>query len=165
MMGAGKTAVGKRLAQRLGLPFRDADEEIEAAAQMTIPEIFRPMARPSSATRNGASSRRLLEQSGQIVLATGGGAFMNEDTRLTVARNAVSVWLNAEFEVLMRRVRRKSNRPLLKTQDPEGTLRALIEKRAPIYGLADITVMSRDVAHDVVLEDVVAALGRHLGKE
>jgi shikimate kinase len=165
MMGAGKTAVGKRLAARLGLPFRDADAEIEAAAQKTIPEIFDADGEPFFRDKERRVIARLLEESGQIVLATGGGAFMNEDTRRTVKERAVSIWLKADADVLMRRVRRKANRPLLKTPDPDATLRHLIALRDPVYATADITVASRDVAHDLVLQDVLDALAAHVTEE
>jgi shikimate kinase len=162
MMGAGKTAVGKRLAQRLGFTFRDADQEIEVAAQKTISEIFQTDGEAFFRDKERRIIARLLAEDDRLVLATGGGAFMNEETRHTIKERGVSIWLKAEFDVLMRRVRRKANRPLLQTADPEGTLRALIAKREPIYAAADITVLSRDVAHDAVLEDVVDALEAHL---
>jgi shikimate kinase len=162
MMGAGKTAVGKRLAQRLGFTFRDADQEIEVAAQKTISEIFQTDGEAFFRDKERRIIARLLAEDDRLVLATGGGAFMNEETRQTIKERGVSIWLKAEFDVLMRRVRRKANRPLLQTADPEGTLRALIAKREPIYAAADITVLSRDVAHDAVLEDVVDALEAHL---
>jgi shikimate kinase len=162
MMGAGKTAVGKRLAQRLGFTFRDADQEIEAAAQKTIPEIFETDGEAFFRDKERRVIARLLADDDRLVLATGGGAFMNEETRSTIRQRGISIWLKAEIEVLMRRVRRKSNRPLLQTPDPEGTLRALVARREPIYAEADITVLSRDIAHDAVLDDVIAALEAHL---
>jgi shikimate kinase len=162
MMGAGKTAVGKRLAQRLGFTFRDADQEIEAAAQKTIPEIFETDGEVFFRDKERRIIARLLGENDRLVLATGGGAFMNEETRRMIKDRGVSIWLKAELDVLMRRVRRKANRPLLQTSDPEGTLRTLIAKRGPTYAEADITVLSRDVAHDNVLEEVLAALEAHL---
>jgi len=162
MMGAGKTAVGKRLAARLGLDFRDADAEIESAAQKTIPEIFQTDGEAFFRDKERRVIARLLGGPRGLVLATGGGAFMNEETRATIRATGVSVWLKAEFDVLMRRVRRKANRPLLKTADPEATLTALLAAREPVYGTADIVVTSRDVAHEIVLEDVLAALEAHL---
>lgn len=157
MMGAGKSSVGRRLASRLDLPFFDADTEIERAAGMTIPEIF--AARGEAEFRDGERRviARLLAE-GPIVLATGGGAFMSQETRRRIAERGVSVWLKADFDVLMRRVRKRSNRPLLRTADPEATLRKLIDDRYPVYGLADITIHSRDVPHDVVVQEIVDAL-------
>ncbi|WP_370882060.1 shikimate kinase [Labrys wisconsinensis] len=162
MMGAGKSAVGKRLAGRLGLAFHDADAEIEAAAQKTISEIFAEEGEPFFRDKERRVIARLLDGQTPIVLATGGGAFMNEETRGNIREHGVSVWLRADFDVLMRRVRRKANRPLLKTADPEATLRGLMDLRYPVYAQADVTVHSRDVAHDVVIEEVTAALEAHL---
>ncbi|MFO1150329.1 MAG: shikimate kinase [Alsobacter sp.] len=162
MMGAGKSSVGRRLAARLGLPFTDADAEIEKAAKMTIPEIF--ASRGEAEFREGEKRviARLLAE-GPGVVATGGGAYMNAETRERVARTGVSVWLKADFDVLMRRVRKRSNRPLLQNPDPEGTLRRLIELRYPVYALADLTIHSRDVPHDVVVNEIIAALPGPLG--
>ncbi|WP_293860452.1 shikimate kinase [uncultured Alsobacter sp.] len=161
MMGAGKSSVGRRLANRLDLPFFDADTEIERAAGMTIPEIF--AARGEAEFRDGERRviARLLAE-GPIVLATGGGAFMSLETRQRIAERGISVWLKADFDVLMRRVRKRSNRPLLRTADPEATLRKLIDDRYPIYGLADVTIHSRDVPHDVVVQEIVDALPARL---
>lgn len=162
MMGAGKTTIGKRLAARLGLDFRDADAEIEKAADRTIPEIFAEKGEAYFRDGERRVIARLLAE-GPMVLATGGGAFMRAETREAIAASGVSVWLKAEFDVLMARVRRKSNRPLLQTADPEGTLRRLIDERYPTYALADLTVLSRDVSHDVVTEEIVDALAARLG--
>jgi shikimate kinase len=162
MMGAGKTAVGRRLAQRLDLAFRDADAEIEAAAQKTIPEIFETDGEAFFRDKERRVIARLLDEDHGLVLATGGGAFMSEETRRTIRERGVSIWLRADPDVLMRRVRRKSNRPLLKTADPEATLRALLAAREPIYGEADVIVHSREVAHDIVLDEVLAGLEAHL---
>ena len=157
MMGAGKSSVGKRLAVRLGLPFVDADEEIEAGARMTIPEIFEKFGEPYFRDGERRVIARVLEQ-GPCVLSTGGGAFMNASTRERIARSGVSIWLKPDFEVLLRRVRKRSNRPLLQTADPEGTLRRLLEERSPVYALADITIESREGPHDSVVEQILAAL-------
>lgn len=161
MMGAGKSSVGRRLANRLALPFYDADTEIERAAGMTIPEIF--ASRGEAEFRDG--ERRVIARllaSGPSVIATGGGAFMSPETRERIAEAGLSIWLKAEFDVLMRRVRKRSNRPLLKTADPEATLRKLIEDRYPVYALADVTALSRDVPHDTVVTEIVEELDRRL---
>lgn len=162
MMGAGKSSVGRRLASRLGLPFSDADTEIEQAAGMSIPEIF--AARGEAEFRDG--ERRVIARllaDGPRVLATGGGAFMSAETRERIGQLGLSIWLKAEFDVLMRRVRKRSNRPLLQTADPEGTLKRLMTERYPIYGEADLTVLSRDVPHEVVVNEIVSSLSHRLG--
>ena len=162
MMGVGKSSVGRRLAARLSIPFVDADSEIENAAKMTIPEIF---ARHGEAYFRSGEARvlaRLLE-SGPQVLATGGGAFMNEDTRALIKLKGVSVWLHADFDVLLRRTsKRRSDRPLLQTEDPGETLRALLAEREPTYALADLTVQSREVPHEAIVADVMTALAAYL---
>jgi shikimate kinase len=162
MMGSGKSSVGRRLGARLGLPFVDADTEIETAAGMTIPEIFAQ--RGESEFRDGERRviSRILTTRSPLVLATGGGAFMNAETRARIAELGISIWLKAEPEVLMRRVRKRSNRPLLQTADPEATLRRMLAEREPVYALADLTLISRDDPHDVVVDDAVAALEQHL---
>ena len=162
MMGVGKSSVGRRLAARLSIPFVDADSEIENAAKMTIPEIF---ARHGEAYFRSGEARvlaRLLE-SGPQVLATGGGAFMNEDTRALIKLKGVSVWLHADFDVLLRRTsKRRSDRPLLQTEDPGETLRALLAERERTYALADLTVQSREVPHEAIVADVMTALAAYL---
>lgn len=162
MMGSGKSSVGRRLAARLGLPFVDADTEIETAAGMTIPEIFAQ--RGETEFRDGERRviGRILATRSPLVLATGGGAFMNAETRERIAELGISVWLKAEPEVLMRRVRKRSNRPLLQTADPEGTLRRMLGEREPVYALSDLTLVSRDEPHDVVVSAAITALERHL---
>ncbi len=161
MMGAGKSSVGKRLARRLALPFADADTEIEQAAGMTIPEIFTHRGEPAFRDGEKKVIARLLEN-GPMVLATGGGAFMNEETREAIARHGVSVWLKADLDLLLRRVRRRDDRPLLRNEDPAGTLARLIDLRYPTYAQAAITVVSHDVPQDAMVEVVVDALARHL---
>ena len=162
MMGSGKSSVGRRLANRLGLPFVDADTEIETAAGMTIPEIFAQ--RGEAEFRDGERRviSRILTTRAPLVLATGGGAFMNAETRERIKQFGISVWLKAEPDVLMRRVRKRSNRPLLQTADPEGTLRRMLAEREPVYALADITILSSDEPHEVVVGDTIAALGGYL---
>jgi shikimate kinase len=157
MMGAGKSSIGRRLASELGLPFVDADGEIEAAAGMTIPEIFETHGEPYFRSGEARVIARLLE-GGPQVLASGGGAFINPQTRALIRARGVSVWLKADLDVLMRRIRRRSDRPLLKTDDPERTLQRLIEERYPVYAEADVTVYSRDVSHEAIVADIIAAL-------
>jgi shikimate kinase len=161
MMGAGKSSVGRRLAARLGIPFVDADSEIEKAAGMTIPEIFSSQGEPYFRAGEARVIARLLE-GGPQVLATGGGAFMNPDTRAAIRRKGVSVWLRATLDVLNRRIKRRNDRPLLKTADPVETLRRLIDERYPVYGEADLTVESREVPHDTIVEEIVAGLCQRL---
>ena len=149
MMGAGKSTVGRRLAARLRLPFLDADIEIEAAAGMSIPAYF----------RDGEARviARLLE-GGPAVLATGGGSFLREETRRKVGDKAVSIWLKADSDIIMRRVKRRADRPLLQTPDPAATIDRLIAEREPVYRHADITIWSRDVPHDKIVDECVEAL-------
>jgi shikimate kinase/3-dehydroquinate synthase len=157
MMGAGKTSVGKRLAAKLALPFVDADAEIEAGAQLSISEIFERFGEAYFRDGERKVIARLLND-GPLVLATGGGAFMNSWTRDNIAARGVSIWLKPDFDILLARVRRKSNRPLLKTADPEQTLRRLLEERSPIYALADFTIESLDGAHDSVVDAILRRL-------
>jgi shikimate kinase len=161
MMGAGKTTVGRRLASRLDRTFLDSDEEIEKAAQMSIPEMFAE--RGEAEFRSGETRviARILKDEG-IVLATGGGAFINADTRALIKSVALSVWIKADFELLFARVARRSNRPLLRTKNPRQTLRDLIETRYPVYAEADVTVVSRDVPHEIVADDLIEAVIAHL---
>jgi shikimate kinase len=163
LMGVGKSTLGRRLAARLGLPFKDADQEIESAAGMSIPEMF--ASHGESYFRDG--ERRVIArilQDGPMVLATGGGAFINEETRARVAQCAVSVWLRADLDVLMRRVRKRATRPLLQAPDPEAVMRGLMEARHPVYALADIVVESRDVPHDRVVGSIIEALDAWLSE-
>lgn len=157
LMGAGKSTVGRRLAQKLGLEFTDADAEIERAAGKTVPDIFRDHGEAYFREGERKVIARLLE-SGAQVLATGGGAFMNEETRKNIARLGISVWLKADMDLLMKRVRRRDNRPLLKAEDPDAVMRQLIAERYPVYGQADVTVESRDVPHNSIVSDVIRAL-------
>ena len=159
MMGAGKTAVGKRLAHRLHLPFVDADAEIEEGARLTISEIFEKFGEPYFRDGERKVIARLLE-GGQKVLATGGGAFMNAATRERIAAKGVSVWLKPEFDVLLKRVKKRSNRPLLQTEDPAATLRELLDARSPTYALAALTIETHEGPHESVVEEIVEALRR-----
>jgi shikimate kinase len=161
MMGAGKSTIGRRLSARLALPFLDADAEIEAAAGMSIPDIFE--SRGEADFRDGEVRviARLLE-SGPAVIATGGGAVMRQETRDRIRAKAVSIWLKVDTDVIMRRVKRRSDRPLLQTADPEATVERLIREREPIYGQADVTVWSRDVPHEKIVDECLGALHEKL---
>jgi len=162
MMGVGKSSIGRRLAARLAMPFVDADTEIEKAAGMSIPDIFARHGEPDFRSGEARVIARLLE-AGPQVLATGGGAFMNEATRAAIKAKGVSIWLSAEFDVLMRRIaKRKNDRPMLQTDDPAETLRQLLKVREPVYALADISVQSRETPHDSLVSEIVAALAAHL---
>jgi 3-dehydroquinate synthase len=164
MMGAGKTSVGKRLAAKLGLSFVDADAEIEAGAQLTIPEIFERFGEAYFRDGERRVIARLLT-GGPQVLATGGGAFMNKATREAIAARGVSIWLKPDFDVLLARVRKKANRPLLRNADPEQTLRRLLEERSSTYALADFTIESRNGPHDIVVDMVLHRLAQVMGKD
>src|SRR5512141_3497336 len=150
MMGAGKSTIGRRLSARLHLPFLDADTEIEAAAGMSIPDIFETHGEPHFRDGEARVIARLLD-SGPAVLATGGGAFMREETRNRIRDKAVSIWLKADIDVIMKRVKRRADRPLLQTPDPEATVSRLLEAREPVYRSADLTIWSRDVPHDRIV--------------
>lgn len=162
MMGAGKSAIGRLVAKALKLPFLDADTEIERAAGMSISDMFETHGEPYFRDGEVRVISRILDGS-SCVLATGGGAWMNEDTREHSSRCGISVWLKADPEILMKRVKRRSNRPLLKTADPEATLRRLLEAREPSYALADITVDSQEVPHEVMVRAVLKGLDGYLG--
>jgi len=158
MMGSGKTSIGQRLAQRLAMPFKDADAEIVAAAAgMSIPDIFAKYGEAHFRDCERRVIARLLAAE-PCVLATGGGAFMDETTRDRIKERGVSVWFDAAHDVLLRRVRRKGDRPLLQTSDPAAVLRRLMDERYPVYRQADISVLSRDVAHEVMVEETLTAL-------
>src|SRR5215211_3416199 len=157
MMGAGKSTIGRRLSARLRLPFLDADAEIEAAAGMSVSDIFETHGEPHFRDGEARVIARLLD-SGPAVIATGGGAFMREETRNRIRDKAVSIWLKADAEVIMRRVRRRADRPLLHTPDPEGTVDRLLGEREPVYQNADITIWSRDVPHEKIVDECIEAL-------
>ena len=162
MMGAGKSTIGRRLAARLRLPFLDADVEIETAhAGVTIPEIFATHGEPYFRDGEARVIARLLD-SGPAVIATGGGAFMREETRNRIRDKAVSIWLKAEVEIIMKRVKRRADRPLLQTEDPVATVSRLLEAREPVYRTADLTIASRDVPHDRIVDECIDALRARL---
>lgn len=163
MMGSGKSTIGTRLAARTGLRFVDADAEIERAARMTIPEIFANRGEAEFRSGERRVIARLLGQGPQVI-ATGGGAFMSPETRDKIMANGISIWLRADPETLMKRVRKRANRPLLQTDDPEGALRRLLSEREPVYALADIEVPSREEPHDIVVEAVLSALEAHMSQ-
>jgi shikimate kinase len=162
LMGAGKTSIGRRLAEKLGLPFVDADHEIVAAAGKSIPDIFAEHGEEHFRDGERKVIARLLEK-GRQVLATGGGAFMNEATRDGIKERGVSVWLKADIETLLERVAKRGGRPLLAGDDPEGVLRRLADIRYPVYALADITVESTNAKHQNTVNDVICALARWHG--
>ncbi|MGB8402060.1 shikimate kinase [Bradyrhizobium sp.] len=161
MMGAGKSTIGRRLAGRLRLPFTDADAEIAAAAGMSIPEIFETHGEQHFRDGEARVIARLLDH-GPAVLATGGGAFMREETRNRIRDRAVSIWLRADADIIMRRVRRRADRPLLQTADPAATVSRLLEQREPVYQNADLTIASRDVPHEKIVDECVDALHARL---
>ena len=157
MMGAGKSTIGRRLSARLHLPFLDADIEIEAAAGMSIPDIFETHGEPHFRDGEARVIARLLD-GGPAVIATGGGAFMREETRSRIRDKAVSLWLKADADIIMKRVKRRADRPLLQTADPAATVGRLIEEREPVYRRADLTIWSRDVPHERIVDECLDAL-------
>jgi len=162
LMGAGKTTVGRRLAAALGLAFFDADQEIENAAGMSVADIFSTLGEGYFRDGERRVLARLLEPEPRIV-STGGGAFMHADTRALVRERSVSIWLRGDLPLLLERVMRRNNRPLLKN-NPEDVLKKLIAERHPVYQLADITVDSRAVAHEIIVDDIISALDDFLTK-
>lgn len=164
MMGAGKSSIGRRLAAALTLPFHDADMEIERAAGMTIEDMFRDHGEAYFREGEERVIKRLL-QCGPQVLATGGGAVVSPQTRAEIAKSGVSVWLNAPVELLMQRVSRRDDRPLLKTEDPRGVIVRLLTERTPFYSAADLIFESRDAPHEVIVDEILCALESHLSKE
>jgi len=160
MPGSGKSAVGRRLAARVELPFVDADEEIERAAGKPITDIFKDHGEPYFRDGERKVIARLL-RSGPLVLATGGGAFMVAETQENIRQGGISIWLKAELSLLLRRVLKRNNRPLLE-KDPEGVMRQLMETRYPVYANADITVESHDLPHDAIVGEIIDALAKSL---
>ena len=156
MMGAGKSSVGRRLATRLGIPFVDADSEIESAAGMTIPEIFDKHGEDYFRAGEARVIARLLD-SGPQVLATGGGSIMDQNTRDLIHIKGISVWLKADLDVLMKRTKRRSDRPLAEK------IKDLLPLREPVYALSDIVVQSRDEPHDTIVDEIIAKLPKALG--
>ncbi|MCX7349198.1 MAG: shikimate kinase [Alphaproteobacteria bacterium] len=159
LMGAGKTSVGRRLAEKLSIPFIDADHEIEAAAGKSIKEIFADHGEPYFREGERRVIQRLIGNGAQV-LATGGGAYMNDETRERIQESGISVWLRAALPILMKRVMKRQDRPLLQNENPEAVMRGLIDTRYPVYGLADVTVDSRDVQHGQMVNDVIRALAQ-----
>lgn len=157
LMGAGKSAVGRRLAARLGIAFDDSDTEIEASAGKTIAEIFTEHGEPYFREGERRVVARLLDH-GPSVLATGGGAYMHPATREVMRERALTVWLKAELDVLLERVSRRNTRPLLWNGDPRATMARLMAERYPVYSQADITIESRHVPHEIIVDEIIAAL-------
>lgn len=164
LMGAGKSSIGRRLAQKLGVAFADADAEIELAAGRSIPEIFEELGEPAFRDGERRVIKRLLTDEAPHILATGGGAFMADDTRALIKERGHSIWLDADLDVLFERVSRRSNRPLLKTADPKATLAALKETRSPVYAEADVAVRTSRAPIEVTVETVLDALRTYLQK-
>ena len=164
MMGAGKTSIGKRLAVRLEVGFCDADHEIEAAAGMSVAEIFAEYGEPEFRRLERSVIARLLSCPPHV-LATGGGAYMDDSTRNAMRAQAFTIWLKAPIDILLGRVRKRQehdqSRPLLKTDDMRGTLERLLTAREPVYAMADMTLESADEPHAVLLDKIVAALTAH----
>lgn len=164
LMGAGKSTVGRRLAQRLNLRFVDADDEIEAAAGMTIPEIFDRYGEAHFRDGERRVIRRLLSEPRQVI-ATGGGAFMNDETRALIAAEATSIWLKADLDTLVRRCAKRTDRPLLRGRNQRETLAALMQQRYPVYETSDLMVESGGDTHDVVVNRIISALGKPVGSD
>jgi shikimate kinase len=164
LMGAGKSSIGRRLAEKLEFPFVDADHEIEVAADKTIPEIFADHGEAYFREGERRVISRLIENGAQV-LSTGGGAFINEETRQSIHAHGISVWLKADLPLLMKRVMKRSDRPLLQAEDPEAVMQKLMDQRYPIYAKADITVESRDVQHTQMVNEVIKVLAKWPGWE
>ena len=156
MMGAGKSSIGRRLASRLGIPFIDADTEIESAAGMTIPEIFEKHGEPYFRAGEARVIARLLDN-GPQVLATGGGSLMDPQTRALIGQKGISIWLKADVDVLLKRTKRRNDRPLVEK------IKDLLPVREPIYAQADIIIQSRDEPHDTIIDEIMGELPKRLG--
>lgn len=159
LMGAGKSSIGRRLAEKLNFPFVDADHEIEVAADKSIAEIFADHGEAYFREGERRVISRLIENGAQV-LATGGGAFINDDTRERIAGHGVSVWLKADLPLLMKRVSKRADRPLLLNDDPQAVMQRLMDERYPVYAKADVTVESRDVQHTQMVNDVIKMLAK-----
>lgn len=163
LMGAGKSSVGKRLAAHLKMPFKDADTEIEKAAGLTIQEIFDTYGETYFRDGERRVIKRLMESGAQVV-ATGGGAYMDEQTRKLINDKGISVWIKGDLDLLMKRVSRRSNRPLLKKKNPRMVMKKLIDERYPVYALSDITVETVEEDHEIMVKRIKSALIEHLGR-
>lgn len=157
LMGAGKSAIGRMVAQQLKVSFIDTDVEIERVSRMTISELFATYGEEEFRALETRVIKRLL-RGGPKVISTGGGAFINDNTRRHITRGSISLWLKADLDVLWERVNKRDHRPLLKTENPRATLAALMEKRYPIYAEADLTIESRDVRKEIIVTEVLAAI-------
>ncbi|OAP43465.1 shikimate kinase [Sinorhizobium glycinis] len=157
LMGAGKSAIGRLTAQALGIPFVDSDHEIERVSRMTVSELFAAYGEEEFRALEARVLKRLL-RSGPRVVSTGGGAYINERSRRQIKKGGLTVWLNADLDVLWERVNKRDTRPLLKTENPKQTLENLMRARYPIYAEADLVVLSRDVKKETMVEEVLAAI-------
>lgn len=157
LMGAGKSVIGRLVAQQMGLPFVDTDAEIERVSRMTIPELFEAYGEAEFRALETRVVERLL-RSGPRVVSTGGGAFINERTRACIKCGGLSLWLRADLDTLWERVNKRNNRPLLKTENPKQTLENLMTQRYPIYAEADVTVDSRDVRKETMANEVLSVI-------
>lgn len=164
LMGAGKTAIGRRVSQMLDIPFIDSDHEIEKVSRMTIPDLFELYGEGEFRALEERVIARLLEGGPQVV-STGGGAFMNERTRRAIAERGVSVLLKADLDTLMERVVKKQNRPLLKNPDPRAVMQRLMNERYPVYALADVTINTRDEKREIIAAEVLDALAAYLSAQ
>lgn len=164
LMGAGKTAIGRKVAQALDLAFVDSDHEIETVSRMTIPELFERYGEPEFRALEERVVGRLVKDGPQVV-STGGGAFMNAHTRDAIQRDGISIWLKADIDTLMARVAKKPNRPLLKAADPRAVMERLMAERYPVYGLANIIVTTRDVRREEIMAEVIQALDDWLARD
>lgn len=160
LMGAGKSVIGRKVATKLKIPFVDADSEIEKAAKMTVADIFSSYGEPEFRRLEKSVLKRVLDGGPQI-LATGGGAFMDAETQVMISENGVSLWLSADIDLLMQRVSKKTTRPLLKNPNPRGVMEDLMQKRYPVYGLADIEIASRDVSKEEMTNLVIDGLAQY----